>query len=125
MVKASRAHSFSLDSRWSSEVLAHGFTAIPNLLLKHRNALGITTTELYVFLTLESYRWDNKNLPFPSLDSISMRTGLHRQTVYRSIKRLEERNLILKHRRYSQSTEYDLSPADTQLREVLDIINQV
>ena len=108
-------HTFSPEGRWSPEVLKHGYTIVPNLLISGRCQLRLTPTELYVFIALESYRWDNIHAPFPSLDTLAKQTGLHKQTVYRATTKLEQRGLIEKYRRFSKSTQYDLRPADDEL----------
>lgn len=107
--------SFDLREVWQPEVLQEGFTAVPNLLLRMRERMGLTVTDLYVLTVLLSYRWDNWNKPFPSLSALAKKTSLSPRHVARSTARLEELGLIIKHRRYGSSNEYDLEPLNEWL----------
>lgn len=118
MLDVDDEHTFSAEGKWSPEVLKHGFTLVPNLLISSRRQIGLTPTELYIFIALDSYRWDNWHAPFPSLDTLAEQTGLHRQTIYRATKRLEQHRLIDKYQRFSKSNTYDLRPADEILSQI-------
>lgn len=118
MFEQDEIHTFSAEGKWSSGVLKYGFTIVPNLLISSRRILGLTPTELYIFIAIDSYRWDSLRAPFPSLNTLAAQTGLHRQTIYRATKKLEMNGLIEKYRNYSRSNTYDLRLADDVLLEV-------
>lgn len=113
------AHSFAISDRWSEDVLKRGYTIVPNVLISGRSQLRLTPTEIYVFVALDSFRWDNWHNPFPSLMTLSRLTGLHKQTIYRSLKKLEQVGLLYKEHRYNSSTVYDLSVANDALSSIL------
>jgi len=123
MLEQDDEHTFAVDGRWSENVLKHGFTIVPNILISGRTHLALTPTEFYVFVALESYRWDNTHSPFPSLTTLAKQTGLHKQTVYRATNALEIKGLLVKHRRFSKSTVYDLRPANEELDFIAHINN--
>lgn len=109
---------FGMEDKWSHEVLSEGFTSIPNLLIFNRCKLGLSTTDMFVFLILESYRWDNRNKPFPSLKALAIRTGLSTQTVYRSTSKLDYLGYIEKVHRFANSNQYDIAPFDVTLQRL-------
>lgn len=109
-------HDFS--SKWSSDIAKHGFTAIPNLLIANRQQLGMSTTDFYVLIAIEKFRWDDAQLPWPSLKSLAQITSLSTRTVARSTQRLEELGLIEKIHRYGTSNLYDLSPIVLELNDI-------
>lgn len=111
-------YSFEFSAKWSQVVAKQGFTQIPNALLRSRKQLGVTTTELYILIVLESFRYDNWRAPYPSLQLLSEITGLHRQTIYRATAKLETLELIEKYRRYNSSSVYDLRPVGQRLDQL-------
>jgi len=99
----------SFISKWSEQILGYGFTAVPNLLLRHRRAIGLTSTECLVIIAIDSFRWTSQD-PWPSLEALSKRCGYSPRTLTRTITSLEEKNVIRRVKRPGTSNSYDLSP---------------
>ena len=55
------------------EVSIAGFQAVPDLLLKHQNDLGLSTTDLTVLLNVLMHWWYPGNKPFPRPTAIAKR----------------------------------------------------
>lgn len=109
-----------LEQKWSEQIIGHGFTAVPNLLIEYRQYLGLTTTDFYVLMAIEKYRWDNIQKPWPSLSALAELTNLSTKTIGRSTKRLEDRGLIKKIHRAGTSNLYDLEPLVEELNYIAD-----
>ena len=80
-------------ARWG-DALNAGFVAVPVLLLLHQKKLGISTGELTVLLNILAAWWAEKNLPFPSSQTMAQRMGVTVRTVQRHLAELEEKGLI-------------------------------
>lgn len=96
-------------SKWSEKILEHGFTAVPNLLLRHRADLGLTPTECLVIIAIDSFRWTNQ-YPWPSLEALSKRSGFSTRTVSRTVTNLERMRILKRIKRKGTTNCYDLSP---------------
>ncbi len=66
---------YSLDRRYSTALLAPGYTVIPNDALCYYGRLGVTSAEWTLICHLCSYRWSDAD-PFPSDATLAARMGL-------------------------------------------------
>ena len=84
----------STERIFGTKVVSHGYTALPNILLRAQKRLGITTTQFNIIAQLLSYWIDPARPPFPSKRDLSQRMGITPQTLRINIAALEERGLI-------------------------------
>ena len=85
----------SLERRWDREVLAHGWTATPDLLAENLEALGIDESHYLLLRILESFRRKDRDAVWPSIDSLVARTpGWSRSKVERKLRDLRALRLI-------------------------------
>ena len=84
----------STERIFGTKVISHGYTALPNILLRAQKRLGITTTQFNIIAQLLSYWIDPTRPPFPSKRDLSQRMGITPQTLRINIAALEERGLI-------------------------------
>lgn len=87
--------------------LSDQFVSIPKGMwdgMSHKD--GLTGNCLLIYAAIM------QNFPrmYPSVKTICARTGLHRQTVFKYLKRLEEMKVIKRFRRLGTSNLYQLSP---------------
>ncbi len=75
--------------------LAHGFTQIPNVILKDAT-LSANAVRLYILLL--SYAWQEKEC-FPGQDRLAADMGCNRTTINRNLSELKKRKLITWERR--------------------------
>lgn len=104
--------------KWSEQIIGHGFTAVPNLLIEYREQLGLSVTDFYVLVAIEKYRWDKRQSPRPSLATLAKLTHLSVRTISRSTQNLENRGLIERTRRAYTSNIYDMDPLVEQLDDI-------
>jgi hypothetical protein len=97
----------TIAERWGSAVDA-GFLAVPNILVRAQNKLGLTPNDLVVVLNIIMHWWHRDRRPTPRSTAIAKRTGLGPRTVQRSLKKLERKGLITRVRISRDKTEYDL-----------------
>ncbi len=81
--------------KWG-EAASGGFQAIPDVLLKNQERLGLTPTELVVLLNITMHWWYPDQRPFPRSTTIAKRMGLEPRTVQRAIARLQDLRLLTK-----------------------------
>ncbi len=74
--------------------MSHGYTAVPNILVRAQSHLGINTTQFNIIIQLLSYWIRPENPPFPSKKELAVRMGITPATVRINIKALEEARLI-------------------------------
>jgi hypothetical protein len=107
---------WSFAAKWPSEVVGLGFTMVPNALLRYCSKLRITPPEFLVLINIESYRWEADRLPYPSIETLTTRTGTTKRSVIRAITSLEDaRGVIRRVKRTYASNEYSFDPLFVKL----------
>lgn len=99
--------------RFGDPMLEAGHTAVPNLVLRHYAAAGITTEEMLFTIQVWSYWWDERD-PYPSLEKIAERMGTSIKTVRRYSASLQAKALLtvrprMVRGRGQTTNEYDFS----------------
>lgn len=84
----------STERIFGTKVLSHGYTGVPNILLRAQKRLGITPTQLNIIVQLLGYYYDPLRPPFPTKRDLAQRIGITEQTLRINIKALEDVGLI-------------------------------
>lgn len=95
-----------------------GFQAVPDILLKHQNDLGLSPTDLAVLLNVLMHWWYPEKKPFPRSTTIAKRMGVTPRTVQRSLQQLEALGLLVREKDAKGPTYLDPKPLVEKL-EVL------
>jgi DNA-binding MarR family transcriptional regulator len=82
------------EDKFGRQVLTHGFTQLPNLLLHAQAKLKITPTQFNVLIHLIEHWWDADKAPFPKIETIARRMGKSERMVLRYLDGLEQAGLI-------------------------------
>jgi len=64
---------------FGAKVMDHGYTALPNILMRGQKRLGISTTQFNIVAQLMSYWFDPARPPFPSKRDLAQRMGITEQ----------------------------------------------
>jgi len=104
-----------LNAKWGRDVMALGYTVVPDVLLTHMAVLGLTPAELVMILQLLRYWWSPEQMPFPSKRKLAEAIGCSEKNVQKVIARLEYQGYIRRiQRRHpgdrSESNVYDMRP---------------
>ena len=83
-----------IEQKWGRALEPAGFQAFPNLLLTQQRALGLSNMDLVILLHLNRMWWTREADPFPRPARIAAQMGVHRRSVERCLKGLEEKGLI-------------------------------
>jgi predicted transcriptional regulator len=89
------------EDKWSPQVMKHGYTPLPNLLLRAQGKLKITPVQLNVLVQLAEHWWEADKDPFPAKERIATRMGKSPRQIQRYITQLEKRGLVKRIKRYS------------------------
>lgn len=82
-----------VEEKWGAAGTA-GFQAVPDMLLKYQQGLGLTATDMVVLLNVLMHWWYVDQKPFPRPTTIAKRMGVNVRTVQRSLYHMEELGLI-------------------------------
>lgn len=91
---------------FGSKVFSHGYTAVPNILVRAQARLGITTTQFNIIVQLLSYWIDPKRPPFPTKKDLALRMSIAIKTVQTNIAALERSGLIEREQRITAAGDY-------------------
>jgi len=84
----------STERIFGAEVISHGFTGVPNILVRAQSRLGISTTQFNIIVQLLSYWIDPTRPPFPPKRELAQRMSITQQTLRINIKALEDKGYI-------------------------------
>lgn len=102
------------EKKWGKELIAAGWTLLPNVIVSRQKALGLDPLDMNIVLHILSYWWKPGDLPFPSKVTIAEAVGRSPRTVQRRIEALEKAQFIKRvyrtgNNRGTQTNMYDLS----------------
>jgi len=100
--------------RFGDEILQHGFTTVPNLVLDHYSQLGISPSEMMFIIHVWQYWWTEKN-PYPSLKSISSKMSISHRQMKNYVRSLKDKGYLIVNERIVPgvgrlTSQYDFSP---------------
>lgn len=104
-----------------------GFAPVPHLLLLHQHTLGLTSTELNVFLHIFMHWQDASKFPFVHSATIAKRMNTTPRNVQRMVTSLKNKGMLLRvpGAKHKARKEYDLRPGlmklEPQAREWLSV----
>ncbi|EGR4429550.1 helix-turn-helix domain-containing protein [Vibrio cholerae] len=130
MSKEEQQDAKKLNKRWGNQVIQEGWTAIPNVLIERQQALKLNPVEMNILLVLLKFWWENDKSPFPSKNTIADYINRDVSTVRKTLKSLEEKNLIKRTARFHEkggqtSNVYDLSGLVIRLKSEAKILDGV
>ncbi|HCT39614.1 MAG TPA: helix-turn-helix domain-containing protein [Moraxellaceae bacterium] len=102
------------EKKWGKELIAAGWTAVPNIIIKRQKQLGLEALDLNIILHLMSYWWKAGELPFPSKKTLAEAMSVNESTIRRRIARLEAGSLVKRIERRvdgnrNKTNQYDFS----------------
>jgi DNA-binding MarR family transcriptional regulator len=105
----------AFEAKWGQPLIAAGFGAVPNIIIQRHAQLGLTSTELALYLLLASFWWRREEKPFPSLLELARAMDMNPRNVQRTLRRMEASGFIKVGKRRARhggnkSNEYDLTP---------------
>lgn len=117
-----------MNSKWGSAVAQRGFAQIPNYLM-HINLVvhddvKVSPAEMIVLLQIVATWWKRDEMPFPSMSTLALRSGISERQVQRAINSLEAKGYLkrtkTKLKGIIASNTYDLAPLVSMLNIVAE-----
>lgn len=87
------------EKKWSKELMAAGWTAVPSVIIERQKVLGLDSLDMNILLHLSTYWWTHDNKPHPSKKTIADAIGVTPRSVQRRIAALEKHGLIKREER--------------------------
>ena len=91
---------------FSEAVMKHGFTAVPNILVRAQGRLKLTSTQFAIVVQLLSYWYEPGRPPFPSKEDLARHLGMSKATVRENVAKLEQRGLIRREQQVTAAGDY-------------------
>ena len=91
---------------FGNKVMDHGYTAVPNILVRAQSRIGISTTQFNIVVQLLSYWIDPDRPPFPGKKELANRMGINPVTLRKNIAALEQTGLIEREQRKTAAGDY-------------------
>lgn len=91
---------------FGGKVMDHGYTGVPNILVRAQSRIGISTTQFNIIVQLLSYWIDPEKPPFPGKRELANRMGIHPVTLRKNIADLEKAGLIERVQRITAAGDY-------------------
>lgn len=115
-------------TKWGPKVAKRGFAQIPNYLLELNRFVDdehkLNATESLTLIHLVASWWKKDEMPFPSMRTLSERSGVSERQVQRALKSLEGKGYFKKERKRIKtvisSNVYDLMPTVKILNEIAE-----
>ena len=92
----------AIEKRWGKDLVAAGWTAIPNVIFECSQQLELKQLDVLIILHLAGYWWTAGNDPYPTKETVAQKIGVTARTVQRAIADLEQRGYIQRHPRKSK-----------------------
>lgn len=99
-----------LEEKWGHKALSHGWTAVPNTLVRGMSELGIDPTSLAILLYLSVFWWESEKLPYPSIQRMSKEIGVSSKTIERKLSQMEKNRILVRKKITGGATQYDMTP---------------
>ncbi len=104
--KATKTKKSSTAKIFGAKVMDHGYTAVPNILVRAQSRIGISTTQFNIIVQLLSYWIDPDQPPFPRKKDLANRMGINPVTLRKNIAALEQVGLIEREQRFTAAGDY-------------------
>jgi predicted transcriptional regulator len=90
-----------LEGKWGKQVIASGYTSVPDVIIKYQQRLKLKPLDVNVLLHLLSYWWTAPNLPRPSKKTLGAAIGVDPSTIRRCLQKLEKAGYLtrIEHRK--------------------------
>jgi hypothetical protein len=82
------------EAKWSKQLMAAGWNAIPSIIIEKQEALGLDALDMNIIVHLSNYWWRADNLPCPSVATIAKAIGVKTRTIQKRIKALHDLKLL-------------------------------
>ena len=105
--KAEAKKPSSTERIWGKQVLSHGYTGVPSILIKAQCRLGISPLQMNILIQLLDYWHDPARKPFPTKQDLADRMNVTGKTIQNNIRQLEQAGLVRREARKTASGDWN------------------
>lgn len=84
----------SFEKLWGKQVKAHGYAAIPTIMIRAQHRLGVNPTQFCILVQLLEYWRAPDRAPFPTKQQLADRIGVKQSTIKANIRALVQAGLV-------------------------------
>ena len=103
--KNRKQKNFELEDRWSKVVIDQGWSAIPSVLLKSQNRLGLSNNHMVILMHLIDHWFGKDQTIHPSMQSLADRMRLSKSYVRSLIAELEQIGFLVRQDRFEKRSQ--------------------
>lgn len=96
----------STERIFGSDVMGHGFTGVPNIMVRAQSRLGLNPAQFNILVQLLSYYMDPARPPFPTKRQLRDRTGMSDGTIKKHLKALEQAGFIRREQQVTSAGDF-------------------
>ena len=96
----------STEKIFGIDVMRHGYTGVPNIMVRAQARLGLNPAQFNILVQLLSYYMDPARPPYPSKRQLRERTGLSDATLKKHLKALEQAGFIKREQQVTRAGDF-------------------
>lgn len=96
----------STEKIFGGGVYSHGYTALPNILVRAQSRLGLNPVQFNILAQLLSYWIEPERPPFPPKRDLVQRMGITEQTLQKHIRALEKQGFLKREQQYTAAGDF-------------------
>lgn len=96
----------STERIFGRDVMQHGYTGVPNIMVRAQSRLGLNPAQFNILVQLLSYYMDPARPPFPTKRQLRDRTGLSDATLKKHMWALEQANFIRREQQVTRAGDF-------------------
>ncbi len=96
----------STEKIFGGDVMSHGFTGVPNIMVRAQARLGLNPTQFNILVQLLSYYIEPDRPPYPPKRHLLKRTGISESTLKKHLKELETAGFIEREQQYTSAGDF-------------------
>jgi hypothetical protein len=105
--KAPKRGPSSFEKIWGKSVASHGFVAVPAILVRAQQRLGLNSTQMNIIVQLLDYWRRADFMPWPSKQLLADRLGVGPKAIQVNMRALERVGLLRRETRKTASGDFD------------------
>jgi hypothetical protein len=95
------------EQKWGRELIAAGFTIIPDIIIEKQAALGLKPLDFAVLMVLCTYWWDPDKPARPGKQRVADALGILPRTVQKSVQKMEKLGILTRVARKNRAGDND------------------
>lgn len=96
----------STEKIFGDGIMAHGYTGVPNIMIRAQARLGLNPAQFNILVQLLSYYIEPDRPPYPPKRHLLERTGMSEATLKKHLKALEQAGFIEREQQYTSAGDF-------------------